>query len=291
MRDPDILHTQGGVISRVQAVAAGVSSSGISRRLAVGQWQTLAPGVFRHVAAPVTGSMKVTAAALWLGEAGTLWGEWAAWWHALRDEPDGPVTVTVPRVHNGRSREHITLRRRDLAPADIAEVRGIRVTTRPVTALENARLDRGQQTFDTALQKRVSVPDLDRSMVRLWHAYGAKAARESLALASDGTVSHPERTLRRAFREAGLDRIRAGVAVRVGNRNVWLDFAVESIKLAIEVDGYAAHTRHAVFENDRTRQNLLIRDGWTVLRYTARQVRDQLPAVVAEVRSVLQLSA
>ncbi len=287
MRDPEILHTQGGVISRVQAVAAGVSSSGISRRLASGQWLTLAPGVFRHAAAPLTGASTVTAAALWLGDAGTLWGAWAGWWHALGPEPTGPVTVTVPRAHNGRSREHIRLRRRDLDPTDITVVRQIRVTTRPLTALENARLTDGQQTFDTALQKHVTVPDLDRSMSRMWHAYGAQAARKSLALASDGTVSHPERALGKAFRAAGLTQIRAGVTVVVGGRRVWLDFAVETAKMAVEIDGYAAHSRHEVFENDRTRQNLLIRHGWTVLRYTARQVRDSLPSIVAEVRSVL----
>lgn len=291
MRDPDILHTQGGVISRAQAIAAGVSSSGISRRLSTGQWETLAPAVFRHVASPVTGAMKVTAAALWLGEVGTLWGAWAAWWHDVRGEPSGPVTVTVPRRHDGRSREHIILRRRDLDPTDVMTLRGIRVTTRHLTALENARLDDGSLTFDTALQKRVQVPDLDRAMGRMFHAYGASAARASLALASDGTVSHPERTLASALRAAGLGQVRAGVTVTIQGRHYWLDFAVEAVKLAIEIDGFAAHMRHTVFENDRSRQNALIRADWTVLRYTARQIRDSLPAVIAEIRAVLQVSA
>lgn len=83
----------------------------------------------------------------------------------------------------------------------------------------------------------------------------------------------------------------AGVTITIQGRHYWLDFAVEAVKLAIEIDGFAAHTRHAVFENDRTRQNALIRAGWTVLRYTPRQIRDSLSAVVAEIRAVLQVSA
>ena len=34
---------------------------------------------------------------LWAGPDAVLSGSWAAWWHGLRDEPAGPVGVTVPR--------------------------------------------------------------------------------------------------------------------------------------------------------------------------------------------------
>jgi very-short-patch-repair endonuclease len=103
-------------------------------------------------------------------------------------------------------------------------------------------------------------------------------------------VSPPERTLAAALRAAGLTEIRAGVTVVAGGRQFWLDFAEPHRRLAIEVDGVRAHTDPAVFAADRTRQNLLIRDGWTVLRYTPWQIREDLPGVVAEICSTLLVS-
>lgn len=37
---------------------------------------------------------------------------------------------------------------------------------------------------------------------------------------------------------------------------------------------------------DRDRQNVLVAAGWTVLRYTPRHLRDDLPGVVAEIVAV-----
>ncbi|WP_111767874.1 type IV toxin-antitoxin system AbiEi family antitoxin domain-containing protein [Nakamurella deserti] len=290
MQDLRLIARQEGLISRQQALTAGLSPSAITRRISTGQWVRVLPGVYRHLASPVSDLMWVHAAQLWLGRAMVLHGNWAAWWHDLRPEPSGPVTVTVPRHARSRSHAYVKLRRRDLEPVDVVELRGVRVTTRQLTALENARLPDGQNTFDRALQRHVRVPELERTITRLWHAYGVIAARDSLSLATDGTVSPPERTLAAALRGAGVDQIRAGVTVVAGGRQFWLDFADVRRKLAIEVDGVKAHTDPAVFASDRTRQNLLIRDGWTVLRYTPWQIREDVTAIIAEIRSTLQLS-
>ena len=72
--------------------------------------------------------------------------------------------------------------------------------------------------------------------------------------------------------------------VWVAGRRFWLDFAVEAVQLAIEVDGVSAHSDPAAFHRDRERQNLLIRAGWTVLRYTPHQLQRDMPAVIAEIR-------
>ncbi len=290
MRDLRLIATQEGLITRRQALGVGLSGSAVSRRLTSGEWKPVLPGVYRHVASPVSDLMWVHAARLWLGSSAVLHGCWAAWWHELRSEPSGPVSVTVARSARSRSHPHVRLRRRDLDPIDVIEVRGVLVTSRALTALENAYLDDGRNTFDRALQRQVPVAAMERAVSRMWHAYGVVAARESLSAAADGTVSPPERTLAAALRAEGLDTIRAGVTVIAGGRQFWLDFAELRRKLAIEVDGVRAHTDPAVFAADRTRQNLLVRDGWTVLRYTPWQIREDLAAVVAEIRSTLQVS-
>ena len=47
-----------------------------------------------------------------------------------------------------------------------------------------------------------------------------------------------------------------------------IDVAFREQRIAIEVDGFAYHSDRARFQRDRSRQNLLVGLGWTVLRFT-----------------------
>ncbi|MFZ5786069.1 MAG: endonuclease domain-containing protein, partial [Acidobacteriota bacterium] len=59
-----------------------------------------------------------------------------------------------------------------------------------------------------------------------------------------------------------------------------VDFALPSIKLAIEVDGSSHHSAERR-ERDRQRDSFLKSSGWTVLRFTNREVL-RSPRSVAE---------
>ncbi|WP_111766475.1 DUF559 domain-containing protein [Nakamurella deserti] len=231
--------------------------------------------------------MRLEAALLWLGPTAVISGRWAAWWHDLREPPSSPVSLTVPRASSAFHHPGAAVRRRDLDPADVCDVRGKRVTTRALTALESVRVERGPDVFDRALQRFVSVPEMTDALSRLGGATGVIAAREALHDAYDGTVSPPERELAAGLRQAGLTQVRAGVRVTVAGRSFWLDFAVVGLRLVVEVDGVAAHTAPAVFRADRARQNTLVRAGWTVLRYTPHEIRTNLVAVVSEIAATI----
>ncbi len=287
MTEAELVARQGGVFSRAQALRAGISTTTVTRRVADKEWRAVFPGVYRHAAVVVSDEVMMQAAMLWAGPDAVLSGTWAAWLQGLRERPFGPVCVTVPRTSSARTRPHLTVRRRPLPDADVTFVRGVRVLTRARAALECAQHLDGQDVVDRALQRHVSVSELVGSMDRFARAHGAASARRSVALAADGTVSPAERSLAAAFRRAGLAQIKAGVHVWVAGRRFWLDFAVEAVKLAIEVDGVSAHSDPAAFHRDRERQNLLVRDGWTVLRYTPHQLRRDMPAVIDEIRSTL----
>lgn len=278
---------RGGIFSRAEALQAGISSATVARRVAEKEWRAVFPGVYRHSAVGVSNQVMVEAAMLWTGPDAVLSASWAAWWHGLRPDPFGPVSVTVPRSSTARTRPDIVVRRRCLATGDVTTVRGVRVVSRALAALETARLDDGQDVVDRALQRHVSVPELVDAMSRFGNAHGAKAARRSVALVADGTVSPAERSLATALRRAGLTQVKAGVHVWVAGRRCWLDFAVEALQLAVEVDGVSAHSDPARFHRDRERQNLLIRAGWTVLRYTPRQLQRDMAAVIAEIRATI----
>ena len=52
-----------------------------------------------------------------------------------------------------------------------------------------------------------------------------------------------------------------------------LDQAWSDITLFVELDGYASHSDRASFGRDRRRQNWLVGQGWSPLRFTDSDVR------------------
>lgn len=64
-----------------------------------------------------------------------------------------------------------------------------------------------------------------------------------------------------------------------------IDVAFLEIRLAVEVDGVARHSDVRRFQADRTKQNKLASAGWTVLRFTWRDLVDRPDDVVATIRT------
>lgn len=80
--------------------------------------------------------------------------------------------------------------------------------------------------------------------------------------------------------------------VRVDGRFVArVDLAFPAHRIAVEYDGRAVHDREDAFLRDRRRQNDLVRAGWTVLRFTAEDLRSGGARAVAVVQAALQARA
>jgi very-short-patch-repair endonuclease len=75
--------------------------------------------------------------------------------------------------------------------------------------------------------------------------------------------------------------------VPLGRGAARVDLAYPSRRLAVELDGKAAHHTDRAFEDDRVRDNRLRLAGWTVLRYTWHRFTTEPGAVVAELRDAL----
>lgn len=69
----------------------------------------------------------------------------------------------------------------------------------------------------------------------------------------------------------------------IGGRTVRPDLVFDDVKLVVEIDGFAYHGDRDAFERDRQRQNLLTAAGWTILRFTWRQVHNDPAAVIAQI--------
>lgn len=83
--------------------------------------------------------------------------------------------------------------------------------------------------------------------------------------------------LREKFMEAwklyGLGRIPEQEFRFHPTRMFRFDFAWPGVKLAVELDGFGGgHQTHFKFSRDHEKDNLAVEHGWTVLRYTQRQL-------------------
>ncbi len=66
-----------------------------------------------------------------------------------------------------------------------------------------------------------------------------------------------------------------------------VDIAFPRQRVAIEIDGWAFHSDHDAFQNDRVRQNRLALQGWQVLRFTWLDLTQHSERVLAEIRAAI----
>ena len=280
------LRRQAGVISRQQATDAGLSRYAVRRRVAMGRWEQLHPGVYLAAEHPYTNEVRLRAGVLACGPEAVAHGVAAAWWHGMVSELPDPVDVTVPRLRRPRPGSGVQIRRRDLPDRDVVEIRGVWLTEVPLTVLEAAVAlgsDGGGALLDRALQRRVRFAAVYRAHCRNLGRRGSARAAALLAAAADRAGSHAERLLVQILREAGITGWRLGFAVAEYD----IDLAFPAQRVAIEVDGWAWHVDVERFRQDRRRQNTLVNAGWTVLRFTWHDVSGDPRRVVAEIRAAL----
>lgn len=100
---------------------------------------------------------------------------------------------------------------------------------------------------------------------------GAAQARRVAAHAS-GLAANPfESVLRATALDCGLS-VEPQVAIRLGDFTVHPDVVDVRRRLALEADSWEHHTGRDAHARDCERYTLLVVEGWTVLRFTWRQV-------------------
>ncbi len=291
-----VLARQAGVISRRQALAAGLGADAIDHRLRLRRWRPLHPGVYLVAGHRLDGEVldgevldgevldsevTVRAALLWAGNGAVLSGVAAAWWEGMAERAPATVGVTVGRHRRPRSRPGVSLRRRTLAAEDLVVHRGLAATARPLTVLEAAVElgGPGSLLLDRALQRWVRFPAVYEAYCRNLGAHGSASAGRMLVAAADRAASQAERLLVTMLRESGVTGWRCAFPV-AGHA---LDIAFPAARVAIEVDGWAWHMDAERAAADVRRQHALVRAGWTILRYTWHDLVDRPEVVLAEV--------
>jgi hypothetical protein len=127
---------QAGVISRGQALRAGVGAATVDRLVRTRRWRPMHPRVYLVSGYGAGAEARARAAVLWAGEGAVLSGAAAAWWHGLLAGP--PPMPTVTAAARRPRRPGVAVRCRLLDAADRTERRGLPVTAVGLTALEAA---------------------------------------------------------------------------------------------------------------------------------------------------------
>lgn len=285
----DLGTSSGGVWTRTQALAAGLSDDVIGHRVRLGYWQQRRRGVFCDGGIEPTPAMLGWAAILASGGPGRAWADGRT---ALRlfglplIDDDDPATGACDRAHDDvavhRSpapRQLSTLHRHRRARSfEVGVLAGC-----PCVSLEEALLTAAGVLTHEAL---VCVLDaaLQRGLITM-HALAALLARSSRVRyvsrlrhavdLADGRAESPAETLARLLLRPHLPGLVPQVRVRdrSGRLIARLDLGDGQLQLAVEADGRAGHAGDQMAAKDRQRDADTEDHGWRTERCTWFELR------------------
>lgn len=276
---------QHGLVEITQVRKLGIDDDGVARRVAADRLVRVHPGVYRVAGSPITREQRLLAAVLAAGPGSAVSHRSAAHEWGLAEFPD-VVEIVTPRPKWPRLKGVRVHRSNDLLPNHVTVRHGIPITKPLRTlvdlgqsapwavadALELGLADRlfTMKAVDAALEEfsrkgRTGIGVLRRIV-------DARALERGIP---DGLL---EPRFARLVRRAGLPMPDFQVWVAPGIR---VDFAYVDLKIVIEVDGFGSRRRPAELDAHNARQNELVLLGWTILRFTWKQVIRQ-PEVVAK---------
>jgi very-short-patch-repair endonuclease len=250
---------QHGVITLTQLIEAGLSPSGVRRRLQSGRLHRIHRGVYAVGHPGLSNEGRWMAAVLACGDGAVLSHRSAAELWELLPPRKGPVHVTVPVPGGRKKRDGIHLHRSPSLPNTATTRRDGIAVTAPARTLADLR--------------HTIAPALLRKALREAEFRGLDVGD----VPSDRSRSELERAFLRVCRRYRLPR--PEVNVEVGRFTV--DFLWRRQRLVVETDGYAAHRGRQAFEDDHARELELHALGYRLRRFTDRQV-DCEPRAVAE---------
>jgi very-short-patch-repair endonuclease len=281
-----------GLFTREQAHMCGFSPAQIRRRLAAGSWRAFRRDVFAQAGLRSTPLIEDRAAQL------TVPGSVLAGFSAARVW-DMPVPkIGSHLIVTGRTDSRpsgVRLIRADLSDRDLSMCQGGPVTSPPRTVFDCLRLldDRpARDLLDRALQRRwITIGDLIERARAHTGRRGAPRLARLIGQAAGGTRSAAERRLAGLLRRSGLHGWQANIEIHDDRGLVGVgDVVFEQARVVIEVDGWAFHVTPDRFRRDRERQNRLVAAGWTVLRFTWRDLTERPTHVIRTVERLVRVA-
>ena len=267
---------QYGVMTTQHLRDAGLTEAAIEHRTNTGRLIRLHRGVYAVGHLGLHERAPAAAALLACGEGAMLSHHSAAELWGLGRATD--VEVTVPaRRHPQRA--GITVHRSDVDPSDVRRKDGLLLTS-PARTL----LDLTAAVSASHLEHLVAEAHARRlvDLTELSHR-GAERLRTMSEGGPRRTRSEAERALLRLIERAGLPKPRTNVHI-AGHE---VDAVWDDERVAVEVDGFAAHGHRTAFERDRRRDADLRDAGFTPVRLTWRQLEHEPERTTAHLARLL----
>jgi hypothetical protein len=288
----DLLDYQAGVLSRAQALRAGMTDRQIDTAARSGRWQRLHAGVYAAFSGEPGRAASLWAAVLRAGPAAVLSHHSAAELHGLLATPVPEIHVMVPAGRpvapiTGVVLHYSSLVARERHPA-------LRPTR---TRIEETVVDlaHSADSLDAAVSwmlrgcasrrttaDRIATAMAGRARMR-WRAELTAA----LGLGADGVHSLLEfRYVTRVERPHGLPAGTRQYQVTRSGQHQYQDVAYQAYTVVVELDGRVAHPVEFRWRDIR-RDNASAADGQATLRYGWPDVTQRPCLAAAEVGAVL----
>ncbi len=282
------------MISRSQAIRAGLTVDMIKFRVRSGRWRQIHPGVYATFTGVPGRGPRLWAAVLSAGPGAVLSHETAAELHRLIDRPVDEIHVTVPRMRHIDAVSGVSLHRSARA---FEAVQGHAYP--PRTKVEETVLDLTQSaaTFDDVCgwvtrafaRNLTDETRLRNAMTKRTKLRWRSDLHELIVAAAGGDHSVLEfRYHRHVERAHGLpEPARQVPFTGPGGRRGRRDRVYEAYGVVVELDGRLAHRAEDKWR-DKKRDNAAAADGQQSLRYDWAQVKWKACATAAEVARVLR---
>lgn len=276
-----------GVVNR-RDVLCSVSEPTLQWALKQRQLIRVLPGWY---ARSTDDASLIRAATGYAGADGALSHTTALWRWGVLTTLRRPLHISVPAARQPRGSRFVTAHRRygDL-PTVVRECS-------PVVGLDRALLEStpllspelGRWALIKTTRERLTTPArLHTELRKMPQLTGKRRLAELIDLLAAGCQSELELFgYTKVFRHPSMPALKSQYPVRLRNRTVYLDLAHEELLVAIELDGAEFHDGREYIERDRRRDVELAANGWVVLRFSARRLREDPAGVRREVLDVL----
>lgn len=241
---------------------------------------------------PLTARDRAYAAWLWSQRKATLAGMSAAAMHGTRWlAQDAPAELT--RVRSGTA-SGILIHRDTLFDDEVCLVQSIDCTTAVRTAFDIGRRTTGDDAIigiDSLLNAtRCPVSDIADIAARHPGIRGVRRLREVLDLVDGGAESPQETRVRLLLIRKGLPRPVTQIPIRDAKGKVVrrIDMGWPEYGVGVEYDGEHHWTDPAAHAEDITRLEFLAARGWTVIRVSARHLRNAPDDIVRRASDALR---
>ena len=282
MKIETLLATAGPVLCRPALPKA--QQRALTSAFAAGRVVRLLPGTYVPQELVDDFATRVQAVAAWNARA-VVTGAAAArmtFWPTLPvDVIDVALRGRVPDARGYR------FERRRIDLEHVVFVGDVRVAAPALAAIDLVDT-MGGDAIDTCLRSRQArLSDLWAAARAHPHRRGNAELQRLLRDSRDEPWSAAERRGHRLLRQHRIVGWKANHEVRVEGRRHFIDIAFPQQMLAVEIDGRFHEDDRDVFEEDRFRQNALVRAGWRVLRFTYAMLVQSPEYVVALIRAAL----